>query len=377
MATTMTKMTRSKACKAPRVLVVDDEPNLVELVGDVTRQIHGNVITATNVAQARKILASQEIEVLVLDVHLPDGDGLSLLPAVQQKQPTATTIVMTGEPSVDRVISAMRQGAVDFLPKPFSADQLRQRLSDAMARQHVLARNQSRLDRLRQATKRLNAARKTVSQKVDLLCNDLIGAYGSLAKELNELRTQDGFRQLLAQARDLEQLLCHAMDGLLRQMGYCNVAVWLASDEGEFQLGAYMKYTIPGEPEFTQTLREGLLPMVQRQGMLHLGVEETQLVLSDAELKYLKGNTVLASNCTYLGESLAAIVLFRDGCTPFTDEHAKILKVIAPIFAVALGSMVHEKPTESPSGFEDSDNPPMKGKEDSADWWKRGEAPPF
>jgi hypothetical protein len=45
------------------------------------------------------------------------------------------------------------------------------------------------------------------------------------------------------------------MDWLLRQMGYCNVAIWLTGDDGEYQLGAYMKYTIAGEPHFTEAMK--------------------------------------------------------------------------------------------------------------------------
>ena len=47
-------------------------------------------------------------------------------------------------------------------------------------------------------------------------------------------------------------------------------------------------------------------------------------------------------NCTYLGESLASVIMFRDGKTPFTDDDAEALKAISPIFATALATMVHD-----------------------------------
>ena len=70
-----------------------------------------------------------------------------------------------------------------------------------------------------------------VSKKVDLLCNDLIAAYGELSRQLEAVRTTEAFRGAISAIADLEQLLCHTMDWLLRQMGYANVAIWLASDE--------------------------------------------------------------------------------------------------------------------------------------------------
>ncbi len=65
-----------------------------------------------------------------------------------------------------------------------------------------------------------------------MLCNDLVTAYGELSRQFDGVRNQESFRKTCDGAKDLEQLLCHAMDWLLRQVGYSNVAVWLADEEG-------------------------------------------------------------------------------------------------------------------------------------------------
>ena len=80
-----------------RVLVVDDEPGLIEVIDDVVGRGMGCcVVTAASVAQARKIIATQGIELLVADLNLPDGDGMALLPALREFQPFASAIVITG-----------------------------------------------------------------------------------------------------------------------------------------------------------------------------------------------------------------------------------------------------------------------------------------
>ncbi len=71
--------------------------------------------------------------------------------------------------------------------------------------------------------------------------------------------------------------------------------------------------------------------------------DEAAKVLSDAELRYLRNQTILAIHCTYLGESLASIVLFRDGAKPFSPEDAATLRAIGPVFAIALATMVRGK----------------------------------
>lgn len=395
-AKTATAMARATEMR-PRILVVDDEPHLVELVGDVVGTgLSCVILNARTIAEARKLLATEPIELLVTDVNLPDGDGTTLLATLRQKQPHASAIVITGEPSVDRAIMALRDGALDFLPKPFTAKILQERVKRALAQQAILAKKEKRLERLRVAVKRLNEARRVVSKKVDLLCNDLITAYGELSKQLDGVRTQESFRKLLAEAKDLEQLLCHAMDWMLRQLGYSNVAVWLASEESEFQLGAYMKYTTAGSPQLTDAMKNGIVPMISRESFLHLSADEAKKVLTAEELKHMSGQTVLGISCTYLGESLASVILFRDAASPFTDEDAAALKAISSIFATALASSVRgseasdeEAETETHDGdgnnpfFDntlESDEPkekPKKPKKDDADWWKRGEAPPF
>jgi FixJ family two-component response regulator len=367
--------------RVPRILVVDDEPTLLELVGDlVAPQVNCRVLSAPTIKRAREILATESIDVLLADIHLPDGDGLSLIADLQRTQPAATAIVITGAPTVDRAITAIRTGALDFVPKPFSADHLADRVRKAIKRNEELCRTEKRLARLREAVHKLNQSRKLVSKKVDLLCNDLISAYGELAKQFDGVRTQEGFRAYLEQAKDLEQLLCHSMDWILRQIGYCNVAIWLAADNSEFHLGAYMKYTIPGEPPLAEAMSQGLVPQVMRGGFVHLMPEEAEVALSDEELKYLGGQEVLAASSTYLGEPLAAVVLFRDGAKPFTDEDVATLKMISPVFAAALASAVRgpgeaEGPEEDPA----AGGTKMDDKEDREDseWWKRGEKPPF
>lgn len=365
----------------PRVLVVDDEPTLVELINDViSRTDNCRVVRAGSIGEARRFLQSQAFELLVADVNLPDGDGMSLLPMLHKKHPAASAIIITGSPSVDGAISALRQGALDFIPKPFSAEQIAERVRGALSRQAATAKADRRLTRLREAVRRLNGARKIVSKKVDLLCNDLISAYGDLARQLDSVRTQEGYRQYVSKAKDLEQLLCHSMDWMLRQMGYANVAVWLSSQENDFQLGAYMKYTISGEPDLTDAMRRGIVAHALGHTVLHLSGDQVQETLTPQELDYLADQSILSANCTYLGESLAVVVLFRDAKEPFTDEDEEMLKQISPLFALALAETVRNAhgQCDEDNPFHDGDtDAPRDSKPDSADWWKRGEDPPF
>ncbi len=362
----------------PRVLIVDDEPMLFELINDtVGRDVKCRLVCALNLAEARRILETDRIDLLVADIHLPDGDGMSLLPLIREKQPEASAIVITGDPTIERAISAIRAGALDFVPKPFDITHLTERVRKALQRQAIIARKEKRLDRLRDAVRRLNEARKIVSKKVDLLCNDLVTAYGELSRQFDGVRTQEGFRRHVEKAADLEQMLCHTMDWLLREMGYSNIAIWLAADKNDFQLGAYMKYTVPGDRQLTEALRNGLVPMTLRKGLVHFGPDEAEEMLTPEEFELLEGQSVLSIDCTYLAESLAVVTLFRDDDKPFTDADAAILRGISSVFGSLLAGIVKEHEDFQADVEKEYGEDGPRDKSSDADWWKRGEPPPF
>ena len=360
--------------------MVDDEAEILDIFGDTVACDHPcKLILARSVGEAQRILENQQIELLVTDVNLPDGDGTALLPVLRKEQPNAYAIVISGSPSVDGAITALRHGAVDFIKKPFTAAELSDRVGRALRHQATAARSEHRIDKLRHTVRRLNDARKVVTKKVDLLCNDLITAYGELSRQLDMVRAQEGYKNAMGEAKDLEQLLCHSMDYLMRQMGYCNIAIWLAGDKPqEFQLGAYMKYTIAGETDLTDAMKVGVVKLADREGFIQFSGDEAQEKLTAAELDYLADQDILAANCTYLGETLAVVVLFRDATKGFLPPDAALLKSITPLFALSLAAVVRESQpmdTESGGGLAEHDDEDRR--HDRDDWWKKGEAPPF
>ena len=372
----------------PRVLIVDDEPALLQLMNDIVAGgIDCQLVSAKGWKEAGRILDTQTIDLLVTDVNLPDGSGISLVPKLKAKSPTASAVVVTGDTSLLHAVSAMRSGADDFVCKPFNANQLLDRVTDALKRRDVANQACRRVAKLRDAVKKLNASRRTVSKKVDLLCNDLVTAYGEIARQLDEVRTNEAFRKTLTQAGDLEQLLCHAMDWMLKTLGYTNVAIWLAADDGDFQLGAYMKYTLAGDKPLTDALQNGLVGRAVKNEFVHVTRDNMHETLTEDEIDLLADQNLVAANCAYLGESLGAVVLFRDARSPFTPDDLDVVKAIAPIFATALASIVKRTgemedavDAEEDLGSlldEDASEPKAKKKADDADWWKRGDRAPF
>ena len=102
-----------------KVLTVDDAPEIREIVSEIL-QHHGYDITeAGSAAELREKFEGHQQDIVLLDLKLPDGDGLDLLPQIKQKWPDTEVIVLTGNATIDAAVSATKNGAYQFIQKPF------------------------------------------------------------------------------------------------------------------------------------------------------------------------------------------------------------------------------------------------------------------
>jgi len=110
------------------VLLVEDEVILRESLMDSLKDSHR--ITAVGSAEeAFEIIKSNDFDVVVTDVRLPGKDGIQLIKYIREIKPYIKPIIITAFPSVDLAVDAMKQGAIDYLVKPVSAEDLEKLLS--------------------------------------------------------------------------------------------------------------------------------------------------------------------------------------------------------------------------------------------------------
>ncbi len=106
-----------------KVLIVDDEADLRNMLTSVLED-HYDVAQANNGAALQKALSQAPPDVVLLDVKLPDADGLELLPQVKKRWPDTEVIVLTGHGTISMAVEAGRGGAYNFLSKPFENEKL-------------------------------------------------------------------------------------------------------------------------------------------------------------------------------------------------------------------------------------------------------------
>lgn len=118
-----------------RILIVEDVPALAESYAAYLRNLDVETLIAGDGAAALQALERFAPHVVILDVNLPDVNGLEVLRRVENSRQNIDVIVVTGEGSVNLAVEAMRHGAHDFLVKPFSIDRLRATVRGALERQ--------------------------------------------------------------------------------------------------------------------------------------------------------------------------------------------------------------------------------------------------
>jgi DNA-binding NtrC family response regulator len=104
-----------------KVLVVDDKENMLKLFGRILGDGY-SVTTASDGARALALLAEESFDVVVTDLRMPGADGFQVLQATKQRSPETEVILMTAYASVSDAVEAIRQGAYDYLQKPFDPD---------------------------------------------------------------------------------------------------------------------------------------------------------------------------------------------------------------------------------------------------------------
>jgi len=134
-----------------RILIVEDEPNMRKLLSMHFRTEGHAAVEVANIKKGLESIESDDFDVVLTDYQLPDGKGLDIVQAVSQSGGSTAVVVLTAYGTVELAVEAMRNGAYDFLTKPFSAENLKAVIQRAVRHVALLREN----DLLRSAVGKL------------------------------------------------------------------------------------------------------------------------------------------------------------------------------------------------------------------------------
>ena len=115
-----------------KILIVDDDSSIRFALTEALRSWNYESVSAANLAEAGKAFQTEEPNVVLLDIDLPDGSGIDFLNEIKGEQTDAIVIMITGNVDVKNTVAALRGGAHDFIGKPVRLEELRVTLRNAL-----------------------------------------------------------------------------------------------------------------------------------------------------------------------------------------------------------------------------------------------------
>jgi two-component system nitrogen regulation response regulator NtrX len=220
---------------ALEVLVVDDEADIRELVSGVLEDEGYTVRTAADSTQTLDAIEDRRPSMVLLDVWLQGSklDGLQLLQEIKQRDPTIPVLVISGHGNLDTAVAAVREGAVDFIEKPFEAERLiylvdRATETERLRRENEVLRHQiGQEDQLHGSSVAINTVRATLKRVSPTGSRVLISGPPGVGKEIAarmihqwSLRATAPFIVVsaarMAPERVEEEMFCSETEGVAR-----------------------------------------------------------------------------------------------------------------------------------------------------------------
>lgn len=156
----------SKEVKRPLILVVDDEEDILQILEIGLNNKGFDVLTAMNSQEAIKISLGEQIQYALLDIRLPDSNGIELSVEIKKNNPGVVIILMTGYPGIKSVIKALRYHVYDYLIKPFRIEQLISVIERAKRENRLIGENNYNAEIIRDLKRENEQLKETLNELI-------------------------------------------------------------------------------------------------------------------------------------------------------------------------------------------------------------------
>lgn len=126
-----------------KVLLIDDEVEFLEALSERMELRGMDVATAETAQKAVAALDSGEYDAIVLDLQMPDMNGIDMLKIIKENHPEMQVILLTGKATLEAGVKAMKLGAMDFMEKPADIDSLTEKIKKAQAKKMVIVEKET------------------------------------------------------------------------------------------------------------------------------------------------------------------------------------------------------------------------------------------
>ena len=137
-----------------RILIAEDDARIGDLLAEVLRREGREIVVVEDGLRAVEAMEEAPFDILVTDLNMPGMGGLELMRRAKERNPHVLVIIVTGYASLDSAIQAVKEGAYDYIRKPFKVDELQISVDNACDKIMLFRENQRLLERLREQEER-------------------------------------------------------------------------------------------------------------------------------------------------------------------------------------------------------------------------------
>jgi len=307
----------------PRILVVDDEPTVVDVFNEFLAAQGYEVTIVSNGEDAIRILPSLRPDIILTDINLPGVSGLDVMRHARAADPEVAVIVVTGYASAATAIDALRQGAYDYVTKPFDLDEVHQIVERGIANRRLRAINRQLVAELRGKNEILERHEQELRERVERATRQMTTLY-EMGKEISlSLELEPRLQVITARAAG--------------HTGAAAAVVYLTPEELE-------GFTPAGVHGFEWTVREvdvanvirpdtTLAPAAFEQRIVRLGPVDEPIAVPG--LRGVRCSSLLALPLVAEGHTIGVIAVF-DKPEGFTADDEAFLTLFESQAAIAI-----------------------------------------
>ncbi len=133
--------------KHNKILVIDDDPGLRKSLSVFLTKNGYKIISAENGEQGIKLLKNKAVDLVLLDIRMPGMDGITVLKRIKKLSPYLNVIIITGFGTVETAVEAMKEGAIDYITKPFDLHELKAKIEKYIELEYLLIKNRVEKER--------------------------------------------------------------------------------------------------------------------------------------------------------------------------------------------------------------------------------------
>jgi len=154
-----------------KILIVDDDKTLLSALKTVLSQ-GNNVTVCNNGKKAIELVRNDKYELIITDLMMPGANGLEVLKETRKIAPDSLVVLITGFASLETAVEAIREGAYDYITKPFKLDEIKIIVNNARERIYLIRENRKLLMELQEAYEQLNMMKRLLHDSKDTEKNE-------------------------------------------------------------------------------------------------------------------------------------------------------------------------------------------------------------